>query len=487
MLPFFIPPVKKNISERSLFPIVSADVLLASRQCKTIIKDIRQTVDISDEYFDILYQSLINSFVEFVQLLPANNEAPLGGLMNRGLLRASFALQQQKNEDEDNQPDPLLVYTLFSCALLFDVGFVTNDRTVMISEKDGTFIKEWLPNKGKMQQSDGDYYRVRYGGGMSSGLSRHVTPLFAQQLMPLAGFNWIAQEPDALNSWITILNNEQELTNDLNLHLNYANKKIIDEPTEDFFSAINIKVPEPEETALGEDFLEWLKNGIDTETISINTYDSDIHEIENGLFLETPEIINKFCAQSQKNPTVEAVFTQLKKIGFINLDETNGELATYTYNYEAINELKPTPVMRWLDAQKQEMDSKQQTNKQIINNQPAPNLALNQIPPEQHKKHLIRSGVKVFMPCFIFFLLAKRLHLSMRENLTLVKRAKEKLKKKLRILKRLKLRHQRFKELVKEIEEAALLKMNLNKETLDVASKEFKKWLKKLQTPFYDQ
>jgi len=449
MLPFFILPIKKKINERSLFPIVSADILLASNQRKTIIKDIRQTVDISDEHFDTLYQSLINSFIEFVQLLPANNEAPLGSLMDRGLLRTSFALQQQKNEDEDHEPDPLLVYTLFSCALLFDVGFVTNDRTVIISEKDGTFIKEWLPNKGKMQQSDGDYYRVRYGGGMPSVLSRRVTPLFAQQLMPLAGFNWIAQDLDAFNAWTAILNNEKKLANDLNLYFDYANKKIADEPAEEFFSAINIKVLEPEETALGEDFLEWLKDGLDTETISINTYDSDIHVIENGLFLETPEIINKFCAQSQKNPMVDAVFTQLKKIGFINLDETNEKLATYTYNYATINELK--------------------------------------LIPEQHKKHLIRNGIKVLMPCFIFFLLAKRFHLSLGKDLNFLKRTKEKLKKKLKILERLKLRHRRFKELVKEIEEAALLKMNLNKETLDVASKEFKKWLKKLQTPSYGE
>lgn len=313
MSPFFTSSVKKNISGRSLFPIAPADVLLASNQCKTIIKDIRQTVDISDEHFDVLYQSLINSFIEFVQLLPVNNEAPLGSLMNRALLRALFVLKQQRNEDEDHQPDPLLVYTLFSGALLFDVGFVTNDHTVMISEKDGTFVKEWLPNKGKMQQSDGGYYRVRCGGGMPSEFSRHATLLFAQQLMPPAGFNWIAQEVDAFNSWITMLNNEKELTSDLSLYLNYANKKIIDEAEKENFSAVGIGVLEPEETALGDDFLEWLKRGLDIGTISINTYDSDIHEIENGLFLEVPEIIDKFCVQSKKNPTVDAVFTQLKK------------------------------------------------------------------------------------------------------------------------------------------------------------------------------
>lgn len=459
---FFIPPVKKNISERSLFPIVAADVLLASAPRKAILENIRQAVDISDEHFNILYQSLINNFVEFVQLLPANNEAQLGSLMDEGLLRASFALQQQKNEDEDQQPDPLLVYTLFSAALLFDVGYAINNRTVMISEKDGTFIKEWLPNKGKMQQSDGGYYRIRFGGGEPTELSRRVTPLFAERLMPLAGFNWIAQDSDAFDSWIALLNNEKEIVNDLKPYLDYANKKILAEPAKEFFSAVNINILEPQETVLGEDFLEWLKNGLDTEAISINAYDSDIHMIEDGLFLEVPEIINKFCAQSPKKPAWEAVFAQLKKIGFVNSSETSEQLATYTYDYAE-------PVKQQPDAQKQEANNKQQ----------AQNVAPKQESP--------RRGIRVVIPCFLVFLLAKHFHLSFGESPALIKLIKAKLKKKKRkLLERSRLYRQRLKERVREIEEATLLKMHLNRESLEVAGKEFKKWLKKLNTPFYD-
>lgn len=462
---FFIPPVKKNISERSLFPIVAADVLLAPNHRKSIVENIRQTVDISDEHFNALYQSLINNFVEFVQLLPTNNEAKLGSLMDEGLLRASFALQQQKNADEDQQPDPLLVYTLFSVALLFDVGFVINNRTVMISEKDGTFIREWVPNKGRMQQFDGGYYRIRYGGGASMELSRRVTPLFAQQLMPLAGFNWIAQDHDVFNAWIALLNNEKEVINDLKLYLDYANKKIFAEPAKEFFSAINISILEPQETALGEDFLEWLKNGLDTEAISINAYDSDIHIIGDGLFLVIPEIINKFCAQSPKKPAWEAVFAQLKKIGFVNLSETSEQLATYTYNYAE-------PVKQQLDAKKQEANNKQQ----------AQNVAPKQESPEPPQKPLIRSGIKIFIPCFLFYLLAKHYHLFF----GLTKRAKAKLKKKkLTILERARRYRQRLKERIREIEEATLLRMNLDRASQEVAGKEFKKWLKKLNVPFY--
>lgn len=449
---FFTPPVKKNISECSLFPIATADVLLSSKQRKIIIKNIRQLIDISDEHFDILYQSLINNFVEFVQLLPTNSEDRLGSLIDNGLLRSLFALQLQTNEAENHQPDPLMVYALFSVSLLLDIGFVTNNYTVMISEKDGTFIEEWLPSKGKMQQSNGGYYRIRYGGGMSLELSRKIVLILVQQLMPPAGFNWIAQDQDIFSDWIDIFNNEKEATNDLKSYIDLANKKISNEPQKDFFLEANTGEIIPEETALGEEFIEWLKNELTNKTIGINTYDSNIHVIENGLFLEIPEVINKFCLKSSKNPIFAAtLFMQLKKIGFISSNETDDQLAIYVYT--DINNLKPVHFMQKLPLSK------------------------------QNSKNLIRYGVEVLMPCFFLPLLVN--NLCPENHFVSAQHIKEKLKKKLKVRKRIKLRRKRLEERIKAIEEFTLSMLNANKERLDAidaTGKIFKKWLEKWKT-----
>ena len=358
MLEELLPSIVATSSlERKLLPTAQADALLATEQSKKIINNIQQITDITDEQFAILYQKLINNFVEFVQLLPTPNTVQLGSLMHDGLARALLALQQQKNYTEDQQPDPLLTYVLFSAALLFDLGFTINGRTVIISESDGTFVQEWIPSKGSMPTIDGNYYRIRSTGGISAKYSRRITPLLAQQTMPLIGFNWLAQDYEAFNSWIALLNNEADITNNLDLYLNYAHKKILNTPTQ--LLPPKIEIITPKETALGEDFLAWLKQGIHAQTISINTYNSDIHLIENGLFLETPEIIEKFCAQAPKKPPWQEVFAQLKKIGFIK--PNTEQPVTYTYT----SQNQPLPFIQQLSPQQEKLakDSWQQNLK----------------------------------------------------------------------------------------------------------------------------
>jgi hypothetical protein len=439
---FFTPPNKKTISERSLYPIVAANVLLSSNKRKKIIKDIRQTVDISDEYFNTLYQQLINNFVEFVQLLPTNNEASLGSLMDKGLLRALFALQLQKDETENHDPDPLLTYTLFSASLLFDAGFATNNRTVILSKKDGTFVKEWSPYKGKMQKSGGGYYRIRPGGDMTPELSRHSTILLTQQLIPAVGFNWITQDRNAFNAWIEVLNNEKAATNNLQPYFDSANKKALYETPQKAFPTTNIKPTKPKETALGEDFLEWIKKALKTKTIAINTYNSDIHVIEGGLFLEIPELIKKFCAQSSKNPKAEQIFAQLKKIGFISLSETREELATYTYTN--IDDSNPLSFMWQLDLYKSAI-----TDDQTIKSK--------QKLWEQSTKHKIRHGIEVFMPCFLSLFLAYYLDLLPEHNFISIKLEKAKNKLKRKLLKKIRHYKARMELLRREMAEATQL------------------------------
>lgn len=438
-------------SERRLFAIVQADVLLATEQNKKIINNIQQITNITNEQFTILYQELINNFVEFVQLLPSSNAAQLGSLIHEGLVRALLALQQQKDYTENQHPDPLLTYALFSAALLFELGFTINNRTVIISEQDGTFVQEWIPSKGSMQTTDKNYYRIRFAGGISAKSSRRITPLLAQQIMPLIGFNWLAQDYEVFNTWIRLLNNEQDTTNNLDLYLNYAHKKILNISSQEL--PPNIYIITPEDTTLGEDFLVWLKQGINAQTISINTYNSDIHLIENGLFIEIPEIITKFCIQTPKKPMWKEVFAQLKKIGFIN--PNTEQLVTYTYTAQT----QPLPFI-------QKLSPKQETNK---------------LPKDSWYQNN-RHGVEIFNRCFIFLLLADYANLAAENNFLAIEFAKEKIKKKIKILTKLKQRRKRLKALDQEIQ-AAMLRQ-LKKSTH--SNNELKKWLEKLQKLDYE-
>ncbi len=65
-----------------------------------------------------------------------------------------------------------------------------------------------------------------FGNGTPSWLARRSAPLLARQIMPKVGFNWIASDFYALNTWLMLLNNEQEGIEALKLYFERANRML---------------------------------------------------------------------------------------------------------------------------------------------------------------------------------------------------------------------------------------------------------------------
>ena len=76
-------------------------------------------------------------------------------LADEGLLRGMHAVQLQR-ADAGDKAQHLIMYVLFS-ATLFDVGHVLENRTIIISGKQGDFIRDWHPCEGAIQTKDGYY------------------------------------------------------------------------------------------------------------------------------------------------------------------------------------------------------------------------------------------------------------------------------------------------------------------------------------------
>lgn len=317
-------------SERHLFPIVDPQFLLATNKREAIIQEIRLLANLPEEHFSLLYQQLINNFIAFVQVLPTNNNSRLGSLMDEGLFRGLYVLQAQNQVAAENI-DPLITYALFSAALLFDVGFVMGDRLIAISNKQGELVKLWEPYKGAMKPSDG-YYKMRFGDGMPCWLCRRMTPLLARQIMPPIGFQWIAKNAYALNAWLALLNNEQEGIETLKLYLERANRLLEEcKLRDDFLIPVDVSPEDPAETSLAEDFIEWLKQGLNDGSVNINTTDSKVHILEDGIFLETPGIFQEFSKYSPIHPNWELVLKQLARLGYIRQRGVNIEFEKYYY------------------------------------------------------------------------------------------------------------------------------------------------------------
>ncbi len=314
-------------SEKTLFPIIPANRLLSSIQYAKLLNDIEKQVNASQKLYQTLYKDLIDNFVEFVQILPITNQGKLGGLLSDGLQCACYVLQKQ--EEEKNDLGSIWKYALFSAALLFNVAKVNEDRTVIISDKDGGFIRKWLPYEGAMASS-AKHYKIRRGGGVPAALSRRMTPLIASKLMPDSGFKLIAEKPQVLTTWLAMLNNEYSDRGEYELILNKAYERLRNfTPQKDFFVPVAVNVTGPEQTALGEEFIEWFRKALETGDITVNKTDSKVHLIAQGLLLETPGVFQNFCSYNKLNIDWSIVVKQFGMLGFIPYDGENYRVKQY--------------------------------------------------------------------------------------------------------------------------------------------------------------
>lgn len=318
----------QTFSERDIFPVVPAATLLRSTQREKILNDIRQFSGAPDEPYEELYKKLIIDFAEFVQLLPSNNEARLGSLLDEGLLRGLYVLQLHHQEAQQGKEiEPVMNYVVFSAALMFDIGCVIENRTVVISDRDGGFVRCWLPYEGPMCGTDG-YYKIRRGGGIPAWVSKKITTLLARQLLPETGFQWIAEDSYALNIWLALLNNDHDSSGAFGMIFDKAIELLnIFKNSQDFFlMPFDIDVVESEANAAAEEFLEWLRKNLEEKKLSINEKNSLVHLTDKGLFLDK-DLIKKFAEAFKKRTlSFATVYQQMRNLGFIS-----GELKKYAY------------------------------------------------------------------------------------------------------------------------------------------------------------
>jgi hypothetical protein len=314
-----------TFSEKNLYPVVASTRLLTSMMRRKAIQETKEAAAIPDEYYDSLYKELINNFASFVQILPVNNEARLGSLLDEGLMRGLFALQiQQKAAKGDI--DPVMSYVIFSAALLFDIGCVIENRTVIISEEDGSFVKMWDPyHDGSMVV--GSYYRIRHGGGVTPWSSRRSVIALACKLMPSIGFDWIYKNPHAFNIWLALLIDDKEGAGSLRLYFERAREMLEEFKTSpDFFVPVEIEEIEPQETENAEDFIAWLKEALENGNIPANAANGQVFNIEGDKLFFTNELFKRYAASKNSKVNWQDVVEELKKLGF-----TSGEEVSYFY------------------------------------------------------------------------------------------------------------------------------------------------------------
>lgn len=323
-----------SYKDHSLFPIFSAERLLSGRDQQRLMGQIRQRLGhFSDVYYQAFYGSLIERFAEFVQMLPLMQGGPLGGILNMGLERGLLALDflAETGVQQDNE---LMAYAVFSSALLQDIGLTTTSRRLMVCDKEGAFIQEWLPHYAANMRQCGEFFKMRYYHDSPVGMNFLLAPLYARRVMPPVGYAWIADHPAILVQWLASLGRVEAQSGGMGQRLNMIETRLQEMLNKRMKPlTMHVDVFEPEGTAIGEAFWKWLREGLLAKEIPVNETDAGVYRVEEGVLLEHSKIFEDFCKAYSEYRDWVVVAQQFNMLGLTKLSGGDVRFEQYFSQY----------------------------------------------------------------------------------------------------------------------------------------------------------
>lgn len=293
---FHYPGKKTNPTSskplHDLVAIASPSVLLAEGRRPALIQNIAESSALDSATFDQLCLKLIQNYTHYCQRLPetANRYYALpGGLLDHALNRTEAAMHLlrcafvQGAESAVSEEQTLWLYALFSAGILQGIGKLKLDYQIELFDSNGRLLKAWNPLLENLTAT-ARYYHYEFTQGGEDDLRCRLNLLLAYQLMPEAGFAWIAGNPEVLAAWLALINEDRSAAGMLSAILERADAIAIQHDLTQFLhkhpaSASTTTRPgristfidaAPESTIekdhlMGAEFIKWLtqelKNG----------------------------------------------------------------------------------------------------------------------------------------------------------------------------------------------------------------------------------
>lgn len=335
-------PSQESLS--GLTKVQTAEKLLSPTYRRKLIEQFSQQLSFKTHDYQQLCQPIIDRVAEFAQSLPETQNSYFshnGGILDHALERTTSALKLCRayllsdNTDQAYSPEQALwAYAVFSASLLHDVGKIAVDLNITLCDEEGHTIQIWDPYQGSMVQQNASHYQYDFETYNRVDLRKRITRILSYQLMPRAGFLWIASQRDVLAVWLAILDDDDRGGGTLGPVLPMADAEVIEYYFErhpdkrfdpwsisDNEQAVNLQTDELDISQLGKDFLEWLRTGIDQSVLSVNESDSLIHVTQdNEIILLYPEVFEAFTEQSHSDENWQKVFEEFTKLDLLKTD-----------------------------------------------------------------------------------------------------------------------------------------------------------------------
>ncbi len=332
--------------------ILKPDKLLATEKRREHLDKFPKLLSLSVENYQSLCQSVLNSFAEFVQELPETQHsyyAHKGGLLDHALSRTAIALSLVRNyflpsgsgEAPLTQPQTLWAYAVFTAALLHDIGKTVVDLEVKLYDRQLTALQTWSPFVGPMTATAA-YYKYDFTHHAPDNFRKQVTLLLARQIMPAAGFNWIASNPDVFAVWLAMLSDDKSMGGTLGPILLRADALSIGQ----YFETLRLQraygvgtdrsnrfgfnqpsTDQPSE-ATAFAFLQWIQKSLESGDLKLG--ESPMNFSDDGLII-TKELMQKYSQETGGTSDSNWMAVQDSIIKFIESDDPSGKADKQTY------------------------------------------------------------------------------------------------------------------------------------------------------------
>lgn len=288
-----------------ILPILAQKELLGSNSHRGLINQLRELLGLSDEDFELLYGQAIYQYAEFVQVLPAQSSGPLSGLLNQGLARAWLTLKNYLTEYGNS--DHLYNYAVFTAALLFDASKVIINQKIFLVDGEGNYLEDWNPFVGSML-GQAEFYKIYIISPIFQRLQHSITPILARQILPPEGFLWLTADLQVFVDWLNALRGDASEGGRISRALAYIK---LDDILALAHSLVQVPVDMKESpiNEHGEAFYKWLKEGLVNGDIKVNSADSSVHIVSEGVFIDR-KLFKQFTDVYNVPVNMNVVFAQ---------------------------------------------------------------------------------------------------------------------------------------------------------------------------------
>lgn len=316
--------------------IVAAEHLLTDEKRCGLIEQIQGNCSLETPRFDSLCSTLIHNFVNHCQSLPETSNSyysEQGGLIDHALNRTEAALELFKQYlivDEKaslSEEQKLWQYALLSAAILQGIGKLQIDYMVNIYDNKGQFLRQWNPLLENFSPI-GSYYNYSFQKETNIEFRRRLNILMARLIMPVSGYAWIVSNPQVLEIWLALLNEDPYSAGTLGAILVRADAIAIQRYFNQFASrsygtknsrygrvgTFTGGTPESlseRDQQYGIEFLVWLTNALDSKKIMINK--APLLMVPGGLLM-VADIFKLFIRENPEYKNWQAV-----QNGFLSL------------------------------------------------------------------------------------------------------------------------------------------------------------------------